>query len=174
MATAVAWFHDCDGGELAYWPDGAAGAARRHRVSYNTAVVLDTDTVFHGVDRIADVSAGDLPRIRPGTTLDYSSDCVWMLRAADGTELARYRWDELRFSVSWKAYCFQDVHERDTWREHRDDLTLDAILDRLVEDLRSRDRVSGDGARDNALGQLLIDEYVAFPISTASSASSTG
>jgi hypothetical protein len=174
IATAIAWFHDCDGGELAYWPDGAAGGARRHRVSYNTALVLDTDTVFHGVDRIADVGADDLPRIRPGTTLDYSDDRAWTLHAADGTELARYRWDDLRFSVSWKAYCFRDAHERDTWREHRDDLTLDAILDRLMDDLRSHDRVSGDVARDGALGQLLIDEYVTFPISTASSESSTG
>jgi hypothetical protein len=69
---------------------------------------------------------------------------------------------------------FRDAHERDTWREHRDDLTLGAILDHLIDDLRSRDRVSGNVARDGALGQLLIDEYVKFPISTASSASSTG
>jgi hypothetical protein len=65
--------------------------------------------------------------------------------------------------VSWKAYCFRDALERDTWREHRDDLTMDAILDRLVDDLQARDRVSGDVARDASLGQLLIDEYVAFP-----------
>src|SRR3954470_3934399 len=47
IATAIGWFHDCDGGELAYWPDGATGAARRHHVRHNTAVVLDTDSVFH-------------------------------------------------------------------------------------------------------------------------------
>jgi hypothetical protein len=173
IATAIAWFHDCDGGELAYWPDGAAGDARRHRVRYNTALVLDTDTVFHGVDRIARVAVDALPRIGPGTTLEHATDRTWMLRAADGAEISPYAWDELRFSVSWKAYCFRDAHERDTWREHRDDLTLDAILDHLIVDLRSRDRVSGNVTRDRALGQLLIDEYVKFPISTASSASST-
>jgi hypothetical protein len=170
IATAIAWFHDCDGGELAYWPDGAAGALRRHRVRYNTALVLDTDSVFHGVDRIADVTAEELPRLRPGTTLEGATDHTWVLRAGDA-ELARYRWEELRFSVSWKAYCFRDEHERDTWREHRDDLTLDVILDRLVDDLRSRDRVSGDVTRDAALGQMLIDEYVTFPVSTTSSTS---
>ena len=46
--------------------------------------------------------------------------------------------------------------------------------DHLIDDLRSRDRVSGNVTRDGALGQLLIDEYVNFPISTASSVSSTG
>jgi len=167
IATAVAWFHDCNGGELAYWRAGRE--ARRHRVSYNTAVVLDTDTVFHGVDRIADVAAAELPRIRPGTTLEYEGNRVWVLRGADGAEVARYRWDELRFSVSWKAYCFRDAQERDTWREHRNDLTLDVILDRLVADLHARDRVPADVARDGALGQLLIDEYIAFPASTTSS-----
>ena len=26
IATGIAWFHDCDGGALAYWPEGPAGA----------------------------------------------------------------------------------------------------------------------------------------------------
>ncbi len=138
-------------------------------MNYNTALVLDTDSVFHGVDRIADVVATELPRLRLGTTLDAPDSAIgpWTLRAG-ADDIATYGWDELRFSVSWKAYCFRDAHERDTWREHRDDLTLDAILDRLVDDLVARDRVSVDVARDGALGELLIDEYIAFPISSTS------
>ena len=30
-------------------------------------------------------------------------------------EVARYRWDDMRFSVSWKAYCFRNEAERDAW-----------------------------------------------------------
>jgi hypothetical protein len=163
IATAIAWFHDCDGGELAYWPEGRDHEVARHEVRFNTAMVLDTDSVFHGVDRIADVAVADLPRIRPGTTLDFVGAQEWALTARDGDELARYDWQQLRFSVSWKAYCFEDEHERDSWREHSDDLTLDVILDRLVEDLAAREIVARDVARDSALGQLLIDEYVTFP-----------
>jgi hypothetical protein len=174
IATGIAWFHDCDGGELAYWPDGAAADPRRHAVRYNTALVLDTDSVFHGVDRIADVAVDALPRLRLGTTLECANDRTWIVRAADGSETATYAWDELRFSVSWKAYCFRDAHERDTWREHRDDLTIDVILDRLVADLCARERATDDVARDAALGQLLIDEYVTFPVSTGTATSSTG
>jgi hypothetical protein len=169
IATAIAWFHDCDGGELSYWPHGADGPAEQHRVRFNTAMVLDTDSVFHGVDRIADVSPADLPRIRPGTTLTSVAPRTWALHDNDGRELARYDWEQLRFSVSWKAYCFRDETERDTWRDHRDDLTVDAILDRLVDDLRARGRVQGKVARDATLGQLLIDEYIRFPLSTPSS-----
>jgi hypothetical protein len=170
VATGIAWFHDCDGGQLTYWPDGIDHPPRRHDVRYNTAMVLDTDSVFHGVERIADVEAGALPRLRPGMTLDVAGESSWVVHATDGSEIARYDWSALRFSVSWKAYCFHDERERDTWREHRDDLTLDRIVDRLVDDLITRGRIDdANVARDGALGALLIDEYIAFPVSTARS-----
>jgi hypothetical protein len=126
-------------------------------------MVLDTDSVFHGVDRVADVPVEELPRIRPGTTLEFVGDRQWELRSAEGEGLATYEWDQLRFSVSWKAYCFYDAHERDTWRDHRDDLTIDVILDRLIADMVDRGRVTADVARDSELGLALIHEYVTFP-----------
>lgn len=170
VATGIAWFHDCDGGRLAYWPDGIANPPRRHDVRYNTAMVLDTDSVFHGVERIADVEASAMPRLRPGMTLDFAGDATWIVHTTDGSEIARYDWSALRFSVSWKAYCFRDEHERDSWREHRDQLTLDRIVDRLVDDLVARARIDDvNVARDGALGALLIDEYIAFPVSTTRS-----
>lgn len=171
IATAVAWFHDCDGGELAYWPDGPDARAARHDVRFNTAMVLDTDSVFHGVERIAEVPAGELPPLRPGMTLEHDDADSWLVRAANGDVVTRYRWDELRFSVSWKAYCFRDTAERDAWRAHADDLTIDIAVDRLVDDLHARGLVALDVARDERLGQLLIDEYIRFPVSTTSSTS---
>jgi hypothetical protein len=164
IATGIAWFHDCDGGELVYWPDGATGPRQSHRVRYNTAMVLDTDTVFHGVDRIAEIDEASMPRLRPGMTLDCTAPRSWAVHAGDGALVQQYAWDELRFSVSWKAYCFRDDAERDAWREHRDDLTIDAVLDRLVADLHARGRVSLDVPRDADLGLALIDEYVKFPV----------
>ncbi len=169
IATGIAWFHDCDGGELAYWPDGPELPPHTHAVRFNTAMVLDTDTVFHGVQRIADVDAADLPRLRPGMTLDFAGDGTWVVHDSDGADVVHYDWQALRFSVSWKAYCFADAHERDTWREHRDDLTLDRILDTLVDDLDARSLAPRDIARNADLGRLLIDTYVRFPISTARS-----
>jgi hypothetical protein len=166
IATAIVFpCSTAHGGALAYWPDGPDGPMREHEVRPNTAIVLDTDSVFHGVERIADVPANELPHLRHGTTLDHVGGNRWALRAAD-EEIAQYDWEQLRFSVSWKAYCFRSEHERDTWREHRDDLTLDVILDRLVADLAERGAVVTDVERDGALGQLLIDEYIRFPAST--------
>ncbi len=163
IATGIAWFHDCDGGELAYWPDGPDGPVRRHDVRFDTAMVLDTDSVFHGVGRIADVPADALPRMRPGMTLDFAGDRTWHVHDVDGAIVTSYEWPQLRFSVSWKAYCFADERERATWREAPDDLPLDVIVDRLVDDLRARGRVDGDVARDGELGLALIDEYIHFP-----------
>ena len=77
--------------------------------------------------------------------------------------VARYEWDDLRFSVSWKAYCFRDEAERDAWRDHADDLTVATVVDRLVDDLQERGRVDRDVARNSELGLLMIDEYVRFP-----------
>ncbi|MCU1427098.1 MAG: hypothetical protein JWL83_1098 [Actinomycetia bacterium] len=163
IATGIAWFHDCDGGQLVYWPDGRDGPRLAHAVRYNSAMVLDTDSVFHGVDRIADIDEGSMPRLRPGMTLDFLGDRRWCVRTPEGEPLAEYTWPDLRFSVSWKAYCFHDDAERDAWRDHTDDLGIDAVLDRLIDDLQTRGRVQRDVARDAHLGLQLIDEYVRFP-----------
>ncbi len=160
IATGIAWFQDSDDGELRYWPDGPSAAPVVHRVRANTAMVLDTDSVFHGVDPVApDVEP---PVVRPGAGLVADGD-RWRLSDADGAPVADYAWDDLRFSVSWKAYCFADEAERRAWRDHTDDLTTEAVVDRLVGDLVAREVVAPDVAVDRALGLVMIDEYVRYP-----------
>ncbi|MBX3026574.1 hypothetical protein KF840_16840 [bacterium] len=160
IVTGVAWFSACRGGDFVFYPDGAEGPAVALPARRNSAILLDTDSVFHGVDRVA--CAGEMAPLRPGMHLVFDGAGRWSIR--DGAAVvARYAWDELRFSVSWKAYCFADAGERDAWRQHRDDLALDAILDTLVDDLRARGRLDGDRPPPTALAQQLIDEYVRFP-----------
>ena len=161
IATGIGWFSNLAGGALAFWPDGPDGPLVRHPIRTNTALVLDTDSVFHGVDRVAPVAASDMPAIRPGCGLRAEGD-RWVLRGTDDSVLAEYDWSELRLSVSWKAYCFGDEHARETWREHADDLTLDTILETLRADLSTR---RGENVPRNAdLGLALIDEYIRFPV----------
>lgn len=168
IATGIAWFQDSDDGQLRYWPDGPGAPPVVHAVRANTAMVLDTDSVFHAVDPVApDVEP---PLVRPGAGLvagargdDDADGRRWTLSDADGTVMATYDWDDLRFSVSWKAYCFADEAERDAWREHTDDLTADAVVARLVGDLVARGRVPAGVAVDRDLGLLMIDEYVRYP-----------
>jgi len=163
IATGIAYFGGGRGGALAYYPDGAAGAPATYAPKSNTAVVLDTDTVFHGVDRVLGDETG-IAELRPGQRLWWTGR-TWEVRASDGRVVAEYGDDDVRYSVSWKAYCFADDTERDAWSAHADDLTLDAILAVLVDDLVDRGRLpaADHGLGDAELGRLLIDEYIRFP-----------
>lgn len=161
IATGIAWFSDLEGGALALWPDGPDGPLVRHPIRTNTALVLDTDSVFHGVDRVAPVDAEAMPAIRAGCGLSAEGD-RWVLRGLEDEVLAEYDWSELRLSVSWKAYCFASERDRDAWRNHADDLTLDTILERLRADVSTCRGT--DVPRDADLGLTLIDEYIRFPV----------
>jgi hypothetical protein len=162
IATAVSWFGHCrGGGAFAFYPDGPFGRPVALPVRHNTAIVLDTDSVFHGVDRVSEehVPMADL---RPGMQLEYLGGGAW--RVADGDrEVARYDWDDLRFSVSWKAYCYRDEDEERTVREHGDDLTRERVIETLVSDLRRRGRIEGAVPSDTELAVAIIDEYIVFP-----------
>lgn len=161
IATGVAWFSECAGGEFAFYPEGADGVAETVAVRFNTAVVLDTDSCFHGVDRVRETSE-EIPALLPGMELVCEGDGVWRV-GPENAALGRYRWADLRFSVSWKAYCFADKDERRAWRTHSDDLSQAAAVDMLVEDLRARGVVQGPRPSDDDLPLVLIDEYIRFP-----------
>ena len=168
IATGVSWFHDCEGGEFAFWPEGVDGAVTQHAVRYDTAVVLDADSVFHGVDRIAS-TLPEMAALRPGMALEPVGGGRWVVREGDEVA-AEHTWDELRFSVSWKAYCFTDAHEQATWRTNADDLTLEVVVDRLVADLRERGVIDGEAPGDAELCPLIIDTYIHFPATSGGTA----
>lgn len=165
IATGIAWFSAGPGGELSMWPDGPAGRCVVHPAPPNTALVLDTDSVFHGVDTVGgeDVPPPPISGEAELVRADADGDTWTLVDTASSEERATYRWDELRLSVSWKAYCFADDDERSAWADHRDDLDVDTVVDTLVADLRRRGVVDQEPSRDRALGQLLIDTYVRYP-----------
>ena len=130
------------GGEFVFYPGrrrrrrrGAAGEAQhRHPARHRFGVPRR---------RPRRAATRAMAPLRPGMHLVHDGGGRWSVRDGD-TVVARYAWDELRFSISWKAYCFADDAERGAWRDHTDDLALDAILDPLVDDLRARGRLTGD------------------------------
>jgi hypothetical protein len=160
IVTGVAWFSACAGGEFVFYPEGADGPPVSLPAKRNTAILLDTDSVFHGVDPVG--RDAPLAPLRPGMQLVFDGAGRWSIRDGDAI-VASYAWDELRLSISWKAYCFADDAERRSWEQHSDDLQLDAILDRLLDDLRARGSVRGDRPAPTDLALLLIDEFIKFP-----------
>jgi len=165
IATAVSWYHDAHGGAFAFYPDGAGAPPNVHEVAFDTAVLTDTDSVFHGVDQVGE-GALPAPALAPGMRLAHASGSRWCV--VDGGDVVdEYDWAQMRFSVSWKAYCFEDEAERRVWADHRDDLAIDGVLDTLVGDLRERGRIEGERPTLRELALLLVDEYIRFPEAVA-------
>lgn len=164
IATAVAWFQRAEGGAFAFYPHGAEGGVSTVPAAFNTAVVIDTDSVFHGVDRVRQTTE-DMPLLKPGMRMisDGPGSGHWRVSTDEG-ELAAWGFDEIRLSISWKAYCFNDQAERQTWVDGSDDIDVGTILDTLLDDLRSRGRLQGTCPGSNqALAELLVAEYIKFP-----------
>ena len=161
IATGISYFGQAQGGALAFYPDGREGPVRTLAARHNTAIVLDTDTVFHGVDRVAETQP--LLATRAGMQLSWD-DGGWRAGPSDAP-LARYAWQEVRFSVSWKAYCYRDEAERRLVDEQRDDLDLPQILDALRQDLGARGTAVPND--ETALARLLIDTHIRFPAPAA-------
>ena len=162
IATGISYFGSASGGALAFYPDGRDGTPRTLEARHDTAIVLDTDTVFHGVDRVTETQP--LPAaLRPGLHLVWDGG-GWRIGPEDAP-LARYRKDEVRFSVSWKAYCYRDDAEQGIVDDHRDDLSLERILDTLKADLGRRG--SAIPSDETEFARLLIDTYIRFPAPAA-------
>ena len=161
IATGVAYFGDAVEGAFAYYPDGVDSPAVALPVRHDAAVLLDTDSVFHGVDRVGAPDA-QVPVLGPRPELRFVGDGRWALQGA-GPDPVTYTWDDLRFSVSWKAYCFADDAERRDWADHADDLSLEVILGRLEDDLRERGVLAGERPEPKAFATMLIREHIRFP-----------
>ena len=161
IATCVSWFGANPGGAFAYYPEGPHGRRESMPASHNTAILIDTDKVFHGVERVTPKSF--FPEIDKGATLTFEGSAGWSLAKPNQEVVARYQWEDLRYSISWKAYCFADEAEKAKWANKTDDLTLDSILDTLESELRSRGVLQGERPDPTAFAQALVNEFIRFP-----------
>ncbi|MEN8182491.1 MAG: hypothetical protein ABFS46_08145 [Myxococcota bacterium] len=161
IATAISYFGECGGGALAFYPDGREAPPKTLEARHNTAILLDTDTVFHGVDRVSEVRV-PIAELRPGMRLVYEKEGSWRVGPPE-KPIARYQADDVRFSVSWKAYCYADAAEEHTVLQHTDDLEREGVLERLFSDLRARGRLGDEMPERRELALMLVDEYVKFP-----------
>jgi len=162
IATSIAFFGQGESGALVTYPDGPDRPRVDVEPRHDTAAVLDTDTVFHGVARVAgdDGSTGAVELARPGMRLHPGQS--WQLRDGD-TSVAEVSPTSLRFSVSWKAYCFADTQDRRRWAEHDDDLSLDRILETIERDLLHRGLLAGERPEPIAFAPIIVDAYTHFP-----------
>ena len=134
--TAVAWYYEGEGGGFTYWPDGPDRSPISRPCLSNSAVVGDNDYMFHRVEAV-----GPEERTVP-TGLTLQSQLCWSGDAWEiveqGDVLARYPFEDVRVSVSWKALVFTDAGEQALYENHEDDLTLDQAVEMLLADLATR------------------------------------
>ncbi len=161
IATCVSWFGASGGGAFTFYPKGPNGQREAIPAAHNSAIIIDTDRVFHGVERV-NQKLPDLPPIEKSARLHFLGDDAWQLRDGDRV-LADYDWSEIRYSISWKAYCFQDVAERDLWASGTDDLSVDFIVNRLEEALRDQGALTGERPEPTAFARMLVNHFVRFP-----------
>ena len=161
ILTCVSWYGTAEGGAFTFYPQGAQGSRAAIPAKHNSAIIIDTDRVFHGVERVSH-NRPEVPMIGPGTRLHFLGEDDWELRS--GAEvLGRYRWSQVRYSVSWKAYCFADMDARKAWETHSEDLTVEQVLDVFRSDLRGRGLLQAEPASPDLFAQLMVETYVHFP-----------
>jgi hypothetical protein len=161
LITCVSWFGEASGGAFTFYPNGPEADRQSISPTHNTAIILDTDVVFHGVERVVRTDR-PLPELTSQTRLHFCGAGHWQLREND-TALTDYTWPDLRYSISWKAYCFKDEREETVWRAGSDDLTVDSILDRLEAALRKRDILQGARPEPTEFALMLVKSFVHFP-----------
>lgn len=165
ILTCVSWFGTASGGAFTFYPDGPQGARATIAAKHNSAIIIDTDRFFHGVERVAQspqVKAGEMPLITGDTELLFVGGECWQLRSA-GSTLRDYRWSDIRYSISWKGYCFKDTAAKEAWMSGEDDLSLDAILETLETELRRRGVLKGSRPDADTFALMLVNTFVVFP-----------
>lgn len=163
IASALAWFYDGPGGEFEYWPDGVESPAQRFAPPFtNTAVIGDNEYTYHRVAAIGhpeDHVADD--GLAYDATLALGDDDRWYVHEGD-TERGSYGWGEVRLSILWKAFCFENDAEAAAFDDKTNDLTPAQVTELFHNDLNERGIghvVPADPANDLTWKQLLADTY---------------
>lgn len=162
IASGLVWFYRGTGGEFEYWPDGALGEMRSQAPRWNVGQVSDNVYMPH---RVAAIGKPE-DRLAPGAIsadaeLHFAGGDRWEIRDR-GAVVRAYRLDELRISILWKAYVFEDERQHALFRDHQDDLDIDRVTDVFCADLERRSIAFErpvDALADRAWQKVLVEAY---------------
>lgn len=163
VATALSWFYRGKGGGFECWPDGPENPSEMHETPlWNAAVVSDNEYMFHRMTAIGRPEDRYLPGQMSGhELLSWSQEGYWDM-TENGERKKRFNPDDIRVSIVWKAFAFEDENAKAVFDEHSDDLTQDMIFDIFEQDLKARGITSSrpaDQLNDKSLRDLLLATY---------------
>ncbi|WP_419918856.1 hypothetical protein [Candidatus Poriferisocius sp.] len=135
IATAVSWYYRGTGGEFTYWPEGWDGDPVTVDPPYNYGVMGDNDFMPHRVESIG--AEADHANYGFDATITLTPDRDWVIEEP-GHEPVRHGFNDVRVSLSWKAFVFSDAAEARIHDSHRDDLDESTVVTLLAEDCARR------------------------------------
>jgi hypothetical protein len=162
VASAIAWFYTGAGGDLDYWAAGpdepfSTIAATRS----NIAMVSDNEHMFHRVQAIGNPEEYLPQGVTDLNMLLWKTSGGWEIRGTHGGDFA-YSDSQIRTSLLWKAYVFEDAAAERAFDTHDNDLTPEMIVDIFSADLTRRGvpfRRPDDYFSDHQWLALLAHEY---------------
>ena len=142
IATAVCWYYEGAGGEFTYWPEGWDGEMVTVKPPYNYGVMGDNDYMPHRVETIG--AEADYANYGFDAAITLTPDRQWVIEEP-GHEPVRHGFDEVRVSLSWKAFVFDDEGEAEVYDRHLDDLDEPTLIATMAEDCAQRGVAVPDG-----------------------------
>jgi hypothetical protein len=165
----ITWWYRGDNGTFTYWPDGPNGepATLAHPL-WNKGVLVENERMFHRGDPVGRPDERDVPGLKHRSLIGYDADAdAWNI-TTDGDTIRAYRPEQMRLLVHWSAEVYSDLDELRKVMDHTDDLTLDEVVGRLLQDLREKGTSIAEPS-----DPLHDDDFVRALISTYSIAPST-
>jgi hypothetical protein len=162
--TAVAWYYEGEGGGFTYWPHGPDQTPISRPCISNSAVVGDNDYMFHRVEAVGPDERALPKGLTLNSQLCWSGD-TWEV-VEQGDVCARYEFEDVRVSISWKAQVFASKEQEALYHNHEDDLTLEHVVDTLLADLAERGTSTerpADPLHDRAFVETLNATYGRAP-----------
>ena len=142
IATAVCWYYEGVGGEFTYWPEGWDGDMVTVKPPYNYGVMGDNDYMPHRVEPVG--AEADYAKYGFDATIALTPDRQWIIEEP-GHEPVVHAFDEVRVSLSWKAFVFDDAQEAEVCDRHLDDLDEPTLIATMAEDCARRGVAVPDG-----------------------------
>ena len=137
VASAITWFYDGEGGDFEYWPDGPDKPSQVVSPPYtNMSVLADNEYMYHRVGQMGqqdDYLGSGLS----SEALLHRVDDAWEIREGDHC-IRRYGLEQIRTSILWKAFCFENQAAADQYNDNSNNLTPTQIVDIFCADLKQR------------------------------------
>jgi hypothetical protein len=163
--TDVPEFRGCERGQVAAWLQVVmhhSGLFERWRIPIVT-VVGYVEECKGGAFYF--YPPGGEPKVIVNMYLVPSVSDDWRLyqRRAPDEVFASFPEEQIRYSISWKAYCFPDACAHQMWSDHSDDVDLSDVIPRLEDLLADRGVLPERELSEDELARLMIDELIPFP-----------